>query len=99
VFQRNKRCSATGQRKYKEATLLFKYRINGIHRASNRSISQFTKVERLLTKQNAKFSGTITEINDEIIRLTELRISAEKGRQQNAGIIGRIAQIIGGDSV
>jgi hypothetical protein len=74
----------------------FTFRIKSIQRASSRAIAQFTATETALEKQNAKLTSVVTEINDQIIALTEAKDSAVARRTENAGIIARIRQIIRG---
>lgn len=75
------------------------FRIKRIHRASDRAIAKFLTTEQRLAKQNDALTEAITEINDEIIRLNEIRLAAESRRSENAGIMRRIKRIISGDAV
>ncbi|NHN31177.1 hypothetical protein [Paenibacillus agricola] len=74
----------------------FQSRINRLSRASLKSLATFTKTDAALTRQNEMLSETITEVNDEIIRLTEIHMAAEGQRRDNSGIILRIRRIISG---
>lgn len=76
--------------------LRFGSRIRSLHRSRARAIAKFIATESRLERQNEKLSGVIAELNDEMARLAELREMATQRREENRGIIKRIAQIIRG---
>jgi hypothetical protein len=77
----------------------FANRINRLQRASERAIAKFLSAEKKLTQHNDKLTDHISQLTDEMALIAELRDSALKRREENAGIAKRIAQIVRGDSV
>lgn len=75
---------------------LFSARINRISKSSQKAIAKFMTTEQRLENQNKELDVVVTELNDEMIRLNELRESALIRREENSGIIRRIGQIIRG---
>jgi hypothetical protein len=74
-------------------------RIRRVHKSSERAIKKFLTTEQKLLKHNEVIDAAVTEIDDKIAELNELKSAAVTRKQENAGIAARIGQIVRGGGV
>lgn len=71
-------------------------KIARIHKSSERAIKKFLTTEQRLLKHNEIIDATVTQIDDKLAALSELKAAAINRQSENAGIAARIGQIVRG---